>query len=322
MLKGKGMYIWQVARTEGGSVSLIADMAVSANFTHVLIKIADGTNSYNISSTAVDLARALADACKARGVEPWGWHYVYGENPTGEANKAVQRVSETGVVGYVIDAEAEYELPGKAAAATTFMQSLRSSLPFFPVALSSFRYPSIHPSLPWMEFLSKCDYAMPQVYWVLATNPGEQLLRSLLEYRSMTSLPFVPTGSAYAEPGWSATASQVVEFLNTARAQNLPAANFWEWYAARQVPNLYEAIASYSWPVVLPPPPAGGGVVVRGRVWASALSVRSGPGSEQPIIGSLKLGTRVTVYNLHRAWVKISPDREQWVYSYYLDRVV
>lgn len=322
MLKGKGMYVWQVARTEGGNISMIADMAKSANFTHVLIKIADGTNSYNISPTGQDLARLLADALKAKGIEPWGWHYVYGNNPTGEANKAVQRVQETGVVGYVIDAESEYELAGKAAAATTYMQSLRSSLPFFPVGLSSFRYPSLHPNLPWMEFLGGCDYAMPQVYWVLATNAGEQLLRSLMEYRSMTTLPIVPTGSAYAEGGWSATPSQVVEFLDTARAQNLPAANFWEWYAARLIPNLYEAIAAYSWPVVLPPPPVGGGVVIRGLVWSSVLNVRSGPGSEFPVVASLKQGTRVTIYNLHRAWVKISADKEQWVYSYYLDRVV
>lgn len=320
MLNGKGMFIWQIARTEGGDPALIADLAQAAQFTHVLIKIADGTSSYNITTSGVDLVPPLVQALMTRGIEPWGWHYVYGDSPSAEANKAIQRVQETGVVGYVIDAESEYKLPGKDVAAISFMTALRNGLPFFPVALSSYRYPSLHPELPWQEFLSRCDYAMPQVYWIQAHDPAQQLARCLGEYRLMTTLPIVPTGAAFTEGNWSPSAAEVVAFMDAALAQNLSGVNFWEWYTARQLASVWDAIRTYDWPIALPPPPPQP-VIVRGRVWATTLNVRSGPGSEFPQVGSLKAGTRVTVFDLHRAWVKISADSERWVYSYYLDRV-
>ena len=47
-LTGKGFMIWKVRDCEGGSPSLIKNVALSAKFTNVLIKIADGTNAYNI----------------------------------------------------------------------------------------------------------------------------------------------------------------------------------------------------------------------------------------------------------------------------------
>lgn len=325
MLSGKGMYIWQVARIEGGNAVAIVDLASSARLSHVLIKIAEGTGSYNISGTGSDLVKPLVNALKVRGIEPWGWHYIYGDNPSGEAAKAVQRIQETGVVGYVINAEAEYKQPGKKQAATTFINALRNALPSFPIGLSSYRYPSLHPEFPWQEFLSRCDYALPQVYWIQAHNPAVQLARCLNEYRAIATLTIVPTGSAFSQGSWVPTTADITQFLDAARTNNLNGANFWEWYTARQLPGIWDAIARYDWPVSLPPPPepppVPPAVTVRGRVNVTSLNVRNGPGGEFPVVGVLKAGTQVTIYNLHRGWVKIDPDQERWVYSIYLDRV-
>ncbi len=112
-LQGKGFYIWQIKRCEGGSAAAIANAAVQAGLSHVLIKIADGTNSYNIDSTSgADLVPAVKQALKARNIQVWGWHYVYGYDPTGEANIAIQRIQQLGLDGYAIDAEAQYKEPG------------------------------------------------------------------------------------------------------------------------------------------------------------------------------------------------------------------
>lgn len=88
----------------------------------MLVKIADGSNSYNINSaTGVDLIPTVAKAMRARSIQVWGWHYVYGYDPIGEANIAIQRIQKLGLDGYVIDAEAEYKQPGKDVAASRFM---------------------------------------------------------------------------------------------------------------------------------------------------------------------------------------------------------
>ena len=251
-LQGKGFYIWQIKRCEAGSATAIANAAVQAGLSHVLIKIADGTSAYNIdSASGVDLVPAVKQALKLRNIQVWGWHYVYGYDPTGEANIAIQRIQQLGLDGYAIDAEAQYKEPGRDAAARTFMTRLRSALPSFPIALSSYRYPTYHPQLPWQAFLEKCDLNMPQVYWVEAHNPGEQLARSLREFQAITPFrPLIPTGSAYKQGTWAPSPAEIIEFLDTARNLNMSAANFWEWGHTRlYLPQLWDTVAAYSWSI-------------------------------------------------------------------------
>ncbi|MFM8322882.1 MAG: nuclear transport factor 2 family protein, partial [Chloroflexota bacterium] len=139
---------------------------------------------------------------------------------------------------------------GRDAAARTFMNRLRSALPKLPIALSSYRYPTYHPTFPWVPFLEKVDINMPQVYWVEAANPGEQLLRCQREFQAITPFrPIIPTGSAYLQGSWRPTPAQITEFMDTARSLNMAAANFWEWAHTRQyLPDLWDTIAAYSWP--------------------------------------------------------------------------
>jgi hypothetical protein len=198
----------------------------------------------------------LVVALRTRGIQPWGWHYIYGDDPVQEANKAIQRVSELGLDCYVLDAESEYKEAGKSTAARTFMTRLRAGLPDTPLVLSSYRYPTYHPQLPWTEFLSRVDYNMPQVYWLHAHNPGEQLERSVREFAAMAyNPPILVTGAAYTEFDWSPTTAEIIEFMQTARSLNIQAANFWEWANTRgYLPEIWETIHDYPWDTGYVPP--------------------------------------------------------------------
>lgn len=249
-LQGKGFFIWKIPDCEGGNPTAIANAAVAAKFTHVLIKIADGNYSYNYNrTTKVDLVPPVAQALRAKGIQVWGWHYVYGYDPAGEARIAVQRIKDLNLQGYVIDAEGEYKQSGRETAARKFMTDLRASLPNLPIALSSYRFPSYHPQLPWKAFLEKCDYNMPQVYWEQAHNPADQLARSVRELTAITpSRPVIPTGPAYGTGGWAPTTGDITNFMNKARELNLSAVNFFSWDECRAGHQaLWETIASYSW---------------------------------------------------------------------------
>lgn len=255
-LQGKGFMIWQIARCENGNAAAIANAARAAGLTHVLIKIADGIYSYNVDkNTKVDLVPPVVEALRSKGIQVWGWHYVYGYNPAGEAQIAIQRVNQFALDGYVIDAESEYKLPGRDVAARRFMEDLRRGIPSTPVALCSYRYPTLHPQLPWKDFLDKCDLNMPQVYWQAAHNAGAQLRRCVREFQAISPVrPIVPTGPVYKVGDWTPTPADVVEFLDTARALNLAAANFFEWYYGRTIlkPD-WDAIAAYPWTATPPP---------------------------------------------------------------------
>jgi hypothetical protein len=253
-LKGKGFFIWQIRNCERGDVNAIASLAVDAKLTHVLVKIADVTVSYNIID-GVDLVPPLAKALWDRKIQCWGWHYVKGDNPIGEADKAIERLQTLHLDGYVIDAEIEYQDSGKATAATKFMNRLRSALPDIPVALSSYRYPAYHPQIPWKEFLDKCDLNMPQVYWLQAHNPADQLKRSVQEFQNLEPhRPVIPIGAAYKEYGWAPTSSDVFEFMQTAQDLNLTAANFYSWDSCRaNLPDVWNTIRAYEWDAQPPP---------------------------------------------------------------------
>jgi hypothetical protein len=248
-LRGKGFMIWKIRSCEGGNASAIASAAQAAGLTHVLIKIADGINPYNIDAAqSVDLVPPVVQTLKAYGIQAWGWHYVYGDDPLGEARIAISRVQQLGLDGYVIDAETEYEKPGRSDNATAFMTELRRSLPNTPIALSSFRYPNVHPQLPWKAFLDRCDLNMPQVYWVSAHDSGAQLTKCLQQFQAIIPFrPIFPTGPVCRISGWEPTPQEIVEFMNTAYSLNMGGINYFAWDYRTLLPNLWNSISSYQW---------------------------------------------------------------------------
>jgi hypothetical protein len=246
ILQGKGMYLWIIRRVEGGDPNAIAEAAKQAGLSHVLIKVADGRGTYNTfkmqdgkeyhnAQDGVDFVPAMVAALRARGIQPWGWQYIYGRDAVAEARMAIQRVKQFNLDGFVVNAEVEFKEKGMDIPARRYMQELRAGLPNTPIGFSSFRYPSYHRPLPFEVFLEYSDINMPQVYWVGGNNPAAQLLKSLREYQSLRVWrPLLPTGAAYAEHGWTATPDQVASFINAAKEYGLPGVNFWEWYYARR----------------------------------------------------------------------------------------
>ncbi len=249
MLTGKGMFIWKIQNCHNGSVSEITRKAVKANYSHVLIKIANGIYSYNYDwENKVDLIPPLAAALRSEGIQVWGWHYLFGDQPGQEAQKAINRIRELRVDGYVLDAEGHYK--GKYAAAKTFMSQLTAAVTDIPIALSSYRYPSLHPQLPWDEFLKKVDLNMPQVYWMFNNNPGAQLKKSITEFQNMKyTPPIFPTGAAYTEFGWTPTIPEIQEFMRKCKEFKLSGFNLWEWGSLHNYlpAEYYRTIRDFAW---------------------------------------------------------------------------
>ncbi len=256
-LQGKGFFIWKIKDCEKGSPDAIAAAARASGLTHVLIKIADGNIAYNVDSkTHFDLAPAVVAALRVQKIQVWGWHFVYGSDPLGEAKIAIRRVQELGLDGYVIDAENEYKQPGRSTAATRFMNELRKSLPSLPMALSSYRFPTYHPQLPWQAFLEQCQYNMPQVYWEKAHNPIQQMARCLREFQALKPYrPVIPTAPAYKWDGWRPTDQDMLDFFTALHDNHVPAANFFSWDECRRdLNNLWVQVANYTYGE-LPPNP-------------------------------------------------------------------
>lgn len=255
ILTGKGYYIWQLAQCEGGDPERIAAKANAAGLSHVLIKIADGTGQYNRDVDIGKVCAALRSAVP--GIKLLAWQYVYGYNPEAEAASAATELKRWGCFdAFVINAEVEYKQPGYVGRAIDYCDALRIAVGDLPVGLSTYRFPVWHPEFAWQGFLPFCDFVMPQVYWELAHNAADQLETCLDQYQDITDLPLFPTGAAYARGKWAATPVDVLAFLSKARELSLPAVNFWDWqHAANELPETWQAIADYPWPVASEPLP-------------------------------------------------------------------
>lgn len=312
MITGKGFYTWNLKDTEGGDPDSLARVAGEAGLSHVLIKIADGCFSFNEvigKPVVLDYIAALRKA----GVDVLGWHYVYGDYPTQEADIAIKRMKELDLDVYVIDAETEYKY--KTSQAVAFVNRVRAALPGVTIGLSSFRFPTLHREFPWTEFLSRVDFNMPQVYWVLGSNPGAQLKRCVEEFKAYPIRPIIPTGSAYVDNAnidhatgayWKPTPGQVQEFMTTCAELGLTGYNFWEWANTRKhLPDVWDVIAGpvdteYP-PVVVPEPepepePVYKQVRMGKVVSPSGLNVRSLPAYPSPPVWFLlKKGDQVEI---------------------------
>jgi hypothetical protein len=237
MITGKGMWIWIVQRC--GEPTAIAAKAKAGGISHMLIKLADGPYAYygnNYGDTGNrDWTMQMVQACKAVGIDPVCWQYVYGVQPIAEANKVIERMNGAGIKKLVIDAEVEYKAPGMGAKAVQYCQRLHTLMPDIALGLASYRFPTLHRELPWAEFGQFMDCYVPQVYWQGSHNPVEQLGRCIREYAKLPypNKPIFPAGSAYREHGWQPNPGEVTAFLASAKdVYGITAANLWEWYDA------------------------------------------------------------------------------------------
>lgn len=262
---GKSMMLWQIKGVEGGNPQYIAESANYMGCNSLQVKAANGVSSYNLQLTVTGykdtLIGPLADALSQLGIELWGWHYIYGNEPEREAQKAVERMGAYPFKGWIIDVEKEFKVSDAASRARRFMSTFRGLAPDVTLAFCSYRYPSLHREVPYHEFLPGCDFVMPQVYWVQADNPAGQLRRTVDEYKALCdkigidSLPMIPVGAAFKESGWAATGNQVEEFLDAAKnVEKLEGVSFWRHGHAISL-GLDDTIATFDWPVEDTTPP-------------------------------------------------------------------
>jgi hypothetical protein len=246
--RGKGIWIRRISACENGELDTIVAKAEAARYTHVFLKIADGSDAYNLDPlTHRDRAVDLTVKLHAVGLDVWGWHNIYGDKPlfkgspmqanyhVQEADCAVQRVKRlqaAGLRGYVIAPEGEYKrILDRAEKAAEFMEIVRQGLDNFPIGLTAWKQPSAHRSFPWETFRSRCDLDLPQVFWIgRHGEAARQLETSFKQFSQLQPrLPYIPVGPAFFEDNWRPSPEEIMAFLEKALALGVPAVTLWNW---------------------------------------------------------------------------------------------
>ena len=188
-------------------VSKVRDLALG----HILISISD------------DHLQTFVRDLRDTGIRIWGWQFIRGDNPIEEARFAIRCVNQNDLDGLVFRVEQQYKQPGKNLAANEYMDELRRRLPEFPLALSSYNLPSYHPQIPWFEFLSDCDFNMPQFDRLDGNGLPSQLIRCQSEFQEIIpNRPIVPISALDAS-------TALFSFLIPAQDSELKGINLWGW---------------------------------------------------------------------------------------------
>lgn len=308
-LRGKGMWIWKMGDAEHGNPAAIVAAAKAAGLSHVLIKLWDGSYPYNMQRD-IDLAGQTIFELRDAGIAVWGWGYIYGYDWQGEAAITIKRTQQYPLSGIVIDAEVEFKRsPAMAGVAANYMKQVRGAFPSMPIAMSAYRYPSLHREFPFRAFLDYCDIAMPQVYWEQAQNSAAQLARSFAEYKTFnygSKLLYIPVGPTYKWNGWRPTAQSVRDFMDSARdTLKLPAVNFFSWDECRRdLMDVWQLISAYNYGESTPlPPPTK--TITNFHVDVPARNVRTGAGLNYEIRGYFTLKQTFAVDQIMGEWARL-----------------
>lgn len=300
---GKGWAVWQIKRIYGGDPNRIAAAAVSQNIDWVGIKVNDGAANYNLRQLEFmgvpipgayvdDLIQPLVDALHAEGIMVFVWGYIYLNNAVAEAAKSIERYKKFGVEGFIVDAEKEWKF--MVGPARVYMDALRAGLPDVSIGMCTYRWPSVHREFPWYTALENADYHMPQVYWLDAHNPVQQLNQSVAELKAKKDIPIIPLGYAYQNEfnGTRPTQAEMVAFHNRTLELGLPGNGWYEWGDAIVNADVEKFVAPLVWDGPMPPPI--GDAMYNGTVIVDKVNVRAMPSPTAQDVGDLFRGNLVS----------------------------
>jgi hypothetical protein len=174
-----------------------------------------------------------------------GWGYCYGNDPAGEAQRAVETAQYGQADLLVLDVEAEYK--NRPQAADELCRGIRDVLgPEYPLYFSSFAIARYHRSFPFEVFRRYCTGAVPQVYWNAFRWPVGQSLGWVYEDYAALGIPverILPAGGLYGEGMVTyPPAEDVREFARRVAERGSGAVSFWSYEHMSE--EMWQAVAS------------------------------------------------------------------------------
>jgi Putative peptidoglycan binding domain len=221
-LAGRGMWIWYISRSAGGTLSSIVSTARQYGVSTLIIKSSDGPTMWSQFNPSV------VSALHAAGLRVCAWQYVYGNHPLPEAQVGAQAVHD-GANCLVIDAESEYE--GKYVAAQSYITQLRKLIGHsYPVALAGFPYIDYHKGFPYSVFLGPggAQYNSPQMYWRDIGTTVDNVYAHTYAYNDVYERPIDPLGQVYQNP----PLGQLIRFRQLSRTYRAAGVSWWNWQQA------------------------------------------------------------------------------------------
>jgi hypothetical protein len=237
---GKGMWIWQEERTEGGDVSRIVQRAVDVGLTHLYVRTGSSWQGFYAQA----FLDRLLPVAHAAGVRVYGWDFPNLADWQVDADRALAAITYTTPTGHRIDgfaadietgSEGTRLSPEAALAYGTYLrQGVGNDYPLIACV------PRPSPRIAWYPYphvVAQFDAIAPMVYWLNRTPDGD--VAGAVDYLKQFGKPIMPVGQAYDGSGEGGRPgvpprNELLSFMETAERHGAVGVSFWSWQAADQ----------------------------------------------------------------------------------------
>lgn len=235
---GKGMWIYEPAKTEGGNVAAIIAKAKATGLTHLWVRMGSAWDGFNV----VPFVNQLLPAAHAAGIRVIGWDFPKLEPVEADVQRALTMIGHTAPGGHRIDAfSADIETRAEgtrisAESAKAYGSALRAGAgPDYTLIVTIPRPSKEKAGFPWAEVQAGYDAIAPMVYW-LDRQPDTDVAGALHDLARFGK-PIYPVGQAYdgsPEGGRKGVPppEELLRFLRTAQQHGAAGVSFWSWQAA------------------------------------------------------------------------------------------
>ncbi len=236
---GKGMWIWQPEKSEGGDADAIVARAKAIGLTHLYVRTGSSWDGFN-GGPFLD---TLLPVAHRAGLLVYGWDFPRLLSPSADVARAQQAIEHRApgkqqIDGFAADIETQAEgtaLTGPAAA--EYGKELRDAVgPDFPL-IATVPRPSPALNFPYADVVASFDAIAPMVYW-LNRQPDTDVTAALHDLAPYGK-PIFPVGQAYdgrtegGRPGVPPP-EELWRFMRFAQANGALGVSFWSWQAADQ----------------------------------------------------------------------------------------
>ena len=244
---GKGMWIWQVKKTEAGDVKAIVAKAKAVGLSHLYVRMGSSREGFY----AGPFLDQLLPVAHAAGLRVYGWDFPTLADPAADVQRALSAINyqtptKQRIDGFAPDIETRSEgTLISAESAVAYGDGLQAAVePGYPLIAVVPRPSSWTKTFfPYTEIVERFDAVAPMVYW-LNRYPGPDVEGAFKDL-SPLGKPIFPIGQAYdgapegGRPGVPPR-EELLTFAEVAKAHGAQGISFWSWQAADE--QAWEAI--------------------------------------------------------------------------------
>jgi hypothetical protein len=234
---GKGMWLYEPDKTEGGNVAAIVAKAKAAGLSHLYVRTGSSWNGFY----AGDFLDKILPAAHEADLMVYGWDFPRLINVQEDVRRAKAAIDHRApgkhrLDGFSADIETRSEgthITGQAAAeyGRLLREAVGSSYPL----IATVPRPSPAQNYPYAQVVESFDAIAPMVYW-LNRQPDTDVAGALRDLAQFNK-PVFPVGQAYdgAPEGGRAGVpppEELWKFMRFAQAGGAQGVSFWSWQAA------------------------------------------------------------------------------------------